>query len=155
MYHIRPYQPCEEAILRELFYNTIHNVNQRDYNAEQRAAWAPQRYDPNAWATRLMESDPFVAVDNDTIVGFADVQADGYIDFFFCHQNYQGRGVGKALMKHLLKTGRRYGVRRFYANVSVTARPFFAHFGFSVLTQQQIDIRGVQLTNFLMEKCVN
>lgn len=153
MYHIRPYQPGEEAILRELFYNTIHNVNQRDYNAEQRAAWAPQRYDSNRWSLRMAQSEPVVALYQQQIVGFADVQPDGYIDFFFCHHDFQGKGVGSALMKYLLKTGRRYGIKRFYANVSKTARPFFAHFGFVVVAQQHVDMNGVQLTNFLMEKC--
>ena len=152
MYHIRPYQPGEEPLLRELFYNTVHNVNQRDYDQAQRNAWAPAQYDENAWAMRIMQSEPFVALHHDTIVGFADVQSDGYIDFFFCHQAYQGKGVGKALMQHLLKTGKRYGVKRFYANVSITAKPFFQHYGFVVVKQQQKEVRGVVLTNFLMEK---
>ncbi|MBU2115276.1 MAG: GNAT family N-acetyltransferase [Gammaproteobacteria bacterium] len=152
MYHIRPYQPGEEPQLRELFYNTVHNVNQRDYDDAQRNAWAPAQYDKNAWAMRMQESEPFVALDNDTIVGFADVQPDGYIDFFFCHHAYQGKGVGKALMQHILKTGKRYGVKRFYADVSLTAKPFFEHYGFAVLRQQQKEVRGVVLTNFLMEK---
>lgn len=152
MYHIRPYQPGEEPLLRELFYNTVHNVNQRDYDAAQRSAWAPLQYDENAWAMRMLKSEPFVALHNDSIVGFADVQADGYIDFFFCHHAYQGKGVGKALMQHILKTGKRYGVKRFYADVSLTAKPFFEHYGFAVVRQQQKDVRGVVLTNFLMEK---
>ncbi|MBU1309597.1 MAG: GNAT family N-acetyltransferase [Gammaproteobacteria bacterium] len=152
MYQIRPYQPGEEPLLRELFYNTVHNVNQRDYTPEQRNAWAPAQYDENAWAMRMLESEPYVALDNDTIVGFADVQNDGYIDFFFCHHAYQGKGVGKALMQHILKTGKRYGVNRFYANVSLTAKPFFQHYGFTVLTEQQKQVRDVVLTNFLMEK---
>lgn len=152
MYQIRSYQPGEEPLLRELFYNTVHHVNQRDYTPEQREAWAPVKYDENAWVMRMLESEPFVALDNDTIVGFADVQTDGYIDFFFCHHAYQGKGVGKALMKHLLKTGRRYGLKRFYANVSITAKPFFQHYGFEVVRQQQKEVRGVVLTNFLMEK---
>ena len=152
MYQIRSYQPGEEPLLRELFYNTVHHVNQRDYTSEQRDAWAPAKHDENAWVMRMLESEPFVALDNDTIVGFADVQTDGYIDFFFCHQAYQGKGVGKALMKHLLKTGRRYGLKRFYANVSITAKPFFQHYGFEVVRQQQKEVRGVVLTNFLMEK---
>jgi putative acetyltransferase len=152
MYYIRPYQPGEELLLRELFYSTVHNVNQRDYSVEQREAWAPQRYDANVWAAHLAQSEPFVALHNEEIVGFADVQTDGYIDFFFCHQAYQGKGVGKALMKHLLKTGKRYGVKRFYADVSITAKPFFQHYGFEVVCQQQKEVRGVVLTNFLMEK---
>ena len=152
MYQIRSYQPGEEPLLRELFYSTVHNVNQRDYTVEQREAWAPQRYDANVWAARLAQSEPFVALHNEEIVGFADVQTDGYIDFFFCHQAYQGKGVGKVLMKHLLKTGKRYGVKRFYADVSITAKPFFQHYGFEVVRQQQKEVRGVALTNFLMEK---
>ena len=152
MYHIRPYQMGEEPLLRELFYHTVHNVNQRDYTLEQRNAWAPERFDENTWALRIMQSEPFVALDNDTIVGFADVQNDGYIDFFFCHHAYQGKGVGKALMQHIIKTGRRYGLKRFYADVSITAKPFFQHYGFVVVRQQQKEVRGVVLTNFLMEK---
>lgn len=152
MYQIRPYQPGEEPLLRELFYNTVHNVNHRDYTPEQRNAWAPAQYDANAWASRIMQSEPFVALDNDTIVGFADVQNDGYIDFFFCHHAYQGKGVGKALMQHILKTGKRYGVKRFYADVSMTAKPFFQHYGFAVVRQQQKEVRGVVLANYLMEK---
>jgi putative acetyltransferase len=152
MYQIRPYQPGEEPLLRELFYRTVHNVNQRDYSAGQLSAWAPEHYDANAWALRMMHSEPFVALENDTIVGFADVQNDGYIDYFFCHHAYQGKGVGKALMKHLFKTGRRFGVKRFYADVSLTAMPFFQHYGFVVVRQQQKEVHGVTLSNFLMEK---
>ncbi|MDX5408010.1 MAG: GNAT family N-acetyltransferase [Chromatiaceae bacterium] len=152
MYHIRPYQFGEEPLLRELFYSTVHNVNQRDYDEAQRNAWAPAQYDENAWAMRILQSEPFVALHNDTIVGFADVQPDGYIDFFFCHHAYQGKGVGKALMQHLLKAGKRYGIKRFYADVSLTAKPFFQLYGFVVVKQQQKEVRGVVLTNFLMEK---
>lgn len=152
MYQIRPYQIGEEPLLRELYYQTIHQVNQRDYSAEQREAWAPERYDENAWAMRLLQSEPFVALDHDIIVGFADVQSDGYIDFFFCHHAYQGKGVGKALMQHLLKTGKRFGVKRFYANVSITAMPFFQHCGFTIKREQQVKVRSVVMTNYLMEK---
>lgn len=155
MYQIRPYQPGEEPQLRELFYNTIRNVNLGDYSAEQCAAWAPTRFDINVWTRRMAQSEPFVAVHNEQIVGFADVQADGYIDYFFCHQDYQGKGVGKALMQHLLKMGRRYGVKRFYANVSITAKPFFLRSGFNIVTEQQVEIHGVTLTNFVMEKRVS
>lgn len=152
MYQIRSYQPGEEEELHQLFFDTVHNVNQRDYTAEQLRAWAPQPYNSVNWASRVQQSEPFVALHNEQIVGFADVQSDGYIDFFFCHSQYQGKGVGKALMNYLLNTGRRYGVKRFYANVSKTAQPFFLHYGFTVLQQQQIEVRGQVLTNYLMEK---
>ena len=58
-------------------------------------------------------------------------------------------------MQHLLKMGRRYGVKRFYANVSITAKPFFLRSGFHIVTEQQVEIHGVTLTNFVMEKRVS
>ena len=39
-----------------------------------------------------------------------------------------------------------------YAQVSLTARPFFEHAGFEVVSEQHLLVRGVALKNFCMEK---
>jgi N-acetylglutamate synthase-like GNAT family acetyltransferase len=41
---------------------------------------------------------------------------------------------------------------RIYAEVSITAKPFFITKGFEVVKQQTVQIRGVNLINFIMEK---
>ena len=41
---------------------------------------------------------------------------------------------------------------RFVTHASITARPFFAHRGYRLLREQQVQRRGVTLTNFVMEK---
>ena len=99
--------------------------------------------------------DPLIAEIDDLVVGFADLQADGYIDHFFCHLDYQGKGVGKALMQVLIDKGTLMGLKRYYSNVSITAKPFFKHFGFIIVKQQSVAVRGTVLTNFLMEKSVS
>jgi putative acetyltransferase len=38
--------------------------------------------------------------------------------------------------------------------VSITARPFFEHFGFVVEAPQQVTVRGVVFDNFRMRKTV-
>ena len=43
-------------------------------------------------------------------------------------------------------------VGRLYAEVSITAKPFFESKGFRVVKQQTVQIRGQELTKFLMEK---
>ena len=57
---------------------------------------------------------------------------DGLIDHFFCHHEYQGKGVGRHLMEHVLRVGKLQGITRFYSEVSITARPFYEKFGFKV-----------------------
>ena len=149
---IRIYSEGDALTLRTLFFYTVRTVNATDYNQAQLAAWAPKSYDIKAWAQRMAENKPFIAELNDIIVGFADLQASGLIDHFFCHHAYQGLGIGRALMEHIISIGRYKDLSRIYSAVSITAKPFFQGFGFTVVKQQCVEIRGQQLTNYLMEK---
>lgn len=149
---IRCFQPGDESTLHELFFNTIHQVNCRDYSSLQIQAWAPQVYDKNQWYQRMCAIQPFIACLDEQIVGYADIQPDGYIDHFFCHCQYQGRGIGKTLMNTLMAKGADIGVERFYAHVSITAKPFFTRCGFELVKPQQVTIRGQVLNNFVMQK---
>jgi putative acetyltransferase len=147
---IRKYRPGEERALWELFHDTIHRVNSAHYTADQVDAWAPDDLDMNRWERKITSIAPYVAVLEGVIVGYADLQPSGYIDHFFCHHQYQRRGVGKALMAHLKAKAAEAGIPTLTANVSVTARPFFEAQGFRVVQAQEVDVRGVTLRNFKM-----
>lgn len=149
---IRNYQKADAPETWELKFHTIRNININDYSPEQVKAWAPDNFDMVVWQKRVDDMNPFIAELNGKIVGFADLQPDGYIDHFFCHAGYQGIGVGRLLMEHLIDRGRSVGIKRYHSQVSKTARPFYEHFGFSVVKEQQVNINGQLLTNFLMEK---
>ena len=152
MIKIRKYQVGEETQLRTLFFDTIRNINIKDYSKAQVQAWAPDNYDETVWKGRIKAINPFVALIDNQIVGYADIQKDGYIDHFFCHSNYQGKGVGAALMKNIFEVGLAQKVARFYSHVSITAKPFFEHFGFKILKEQKVEIRDQILINYVMEK---
>lgn len=152
MLKIRKFQIGDELALRKLFYTTIRTINVRDYSAEQVKAWAPDEYDHAAWLNKITMIDPFVATLEEQIVGYADVQADGYIDHFFCHADVQGKGVGKALMQALHNAALLQGSIRLYSHVSITAKPFFEHFAFKTIKEQRVEVRGQRLKNFIVEK---
>lgn len=99
--------------------------------------------------------NPFIAQINGVIVGYSDLQSSGLIDHFFCHHSYQGSGVGKALMSHIFEKGKDRGINRFHSEVSITAKPFYEHFGFLVVKEQSFEVRGQKLTNYIMEKTIN
>lgn len=152
---VRKFQQGDEKALRAIFFNTIRNVNIKDYSEAQVKAWAPDDYDQNDWFKRIRAIAPFVAVLDKEIVGYADIQVDGYIDHFFCHWKYQGQGVGKALIQELFTKAKTNQIERLYAHVSVTAKPFFEHYGFRVVKQQEVEVRGQALTNYVMELFLN
>lgn len=152
MIHIRKYQDGDEIELRKIFFNTIRNINIKDYSENQVKAWAPDTFDESVWSVRIKSINPFIAQIKNDVVGYADVQDDGYIDHFFCHSDYQGQGVGKALMQALFVEGKRKEIDRFYSHVSITAKSFFEYFGFQVVKKQEVTVRDQMLTNYVMEK---
>ncbi len=152
MITIRNYSVEDAEALWDIHFYTIRNINIRDYSQAQVEAWAPERLVPSVWEKRMKGLSPFVAEIDGVIVGYTDLQASGLIDHFFCHHEYQGKGVGKALMNHVFKVGNSRGIKRYFSEVSITARPFYEHFGFKVVQAQEMEVRGQKLKNFVMEK---
>jgi len=150
---IRAFQQGEEAVLRQLFFDSIRRVASTYYSDAQVRVWASEQYDREQWLQRIRSINPFVAELAGTVVGYADMQLDGYIDHFYCHFQYQRMGIGAALMAHLHRVGEQRQLPRYYSYVSLSAKVFFERYGFAVVREQQVPQGDQLLTNFLMEKC--
>src|SRR5437762_1878036 len=97
--HIRRYQPTDARAMVDIFYNTIHKINIQDYTIEQVNAWAPESFlKLDGWTSKWSKLLPFVAVQDNQIVGFAEFEDNGHIDCFYVHHEFQGCGVGSELM---------------------------------------------------------
>ena len=157
MVHIRSVIPGEELELLAVFRRSVHDLAGRDYTAVQLDAWAPLTTDADydaQWIARIQANRPYVAEIEGAPVGFADLQPSGYIDQFFVDGDCAGQGVGGRLMRHLLNTARTQGLRHLHSHVSLTAQPFFRHFGFVVEQVQYPVVRGVALENAVMSRLV-
>lgn len=146
---IRPYAPEDVQEMADLFYDTVHAVNARDYAPEQLDAWATGEVDLDAWDRSFRAHRTLVAEEDGTIVGFADMDDAGYLDRLYVHKDRQGRGVAAALCDALEAAS---AAPRFTVHASITARPFFEKRGYTVVKEQRVQRRGVTLTNYAMEK---
>ncbi len=149
---IRTYRPsdCEETA--ELFYDTVHTVNARDYSKEQLDAWAAGNMDLDRWNQSFLEHESVVAVDGGMIVGFGDIDVAGYLDRLYVHRDHQGKGIATAICNEL---ERAVGVDKIVTHASVTAKRFFENRGYKLATEQRVKRRGIFLTNFVMIKMRN
>lgn len=145
---IRPYQPEDCKELARLFFNTVHTVNAKDYTKQQLNAWATGTVGLEAWNRSLTEHFTLVAMENGIITGFGDMDATGYLDRLYVHRDFQGRGIASALCDRLEASVS----GSVTTHASITARPFFEKRGYRVIKEQQVERRGVLLTNFVMEK---
>ena len=135
-----------------MFFTAIHELAARDYSREQVDAWAPADFDMGLWASRMQAIQPFVAVLGNEVVGYADVQANGYIDHFFVSGSHPRQGVGTRLMTRIHEEAGSLGLTELTSNVSKTAEPFFTLHGFQVVERGFPVRRGITLQNALMRK---
>lgn len=149
---IREFQPSDTEAIRTLFYNTIRDVNSRDYSAKQIEVWSSSAMNDQFWQQRLQSSLVYVAELENQIVGFASLKRNGYLDLFYCHSQFQGKGIGSKLLNQLEQVARSLHIERLFTEASITAKPFFERRGFDVVRSQQVELRGVLFRNFVMEK---
>ena len=150
MITIEPYYQGAEKELFEIFTTAITEICSKDYSPEQIRAWISGEYNHEQWGKKLENIQPYIATLGNKVVGYADIQSDGYIDHFFVHGSYQSKGIGSALMKTLLSSNPQVG--RAYAHVSITARPFFEKKGFRLVKENIVTKQAVSLHNYTMER---
>lgn len=153
--NIRRYKAGEEQALWSLLYDTVHKVNSKDYSPAQVEAWAPSQSEPSTWKERLSNTNPFVADENGELIGFATLEENGHIDCFYTGHNWQGKGVGSALLHSIEQEAVKKGINRLFAEASITATGFFEKKGFSVGAEQTVILRGEKFTRYLVSKRIS
>jgi putative acetyltransferase len=152
---VRRYKEEDAPTLAAIYYHTIHNINVRDYSAEQLEVWAPlSTLEAATWKRKWAETQRLVLVATiiNIPVGFIELEPNGHIDCFYCHPEWIRKGIGSALMQALERNAKAFHIPRLFAEVSITARPFFESKGFQVIKEQAVIRQGISLTNFAMEK---
>ena len=147
---IRDYRPSDTPEIVRLFFETVRPVNRADYSDEQLKA--PGVPDAAEWHYRMNERRTLVAEEGGEVVGFAELEEDGHLDMLYLRKDAVGRGVGLRLYGAVEREAKALSLGRIFIEAGITARPFFERQGFRVGRRQNVVVRGVGMTNFVMEK---
>lgn len=146
---LRKYKSTDCSEMAELFYNTIHEINARDYTKQQLDVWATGNIDLVAWDKSFLEHITLIAEENSAIVGFGDIDSCGYLDRLYVHKDYQNKGIATAIVNQLEQLN---SAPIFTTYASITAKPFFEKCGYGVVRENKVIRNGVELLNYFMEK---
>ena len=146
---LRDYKPSDCNCLAELFYQTVHCINAKDYTEEQLNAWATGKVDIQEWDSSFRKHKTIVAVKGTEIVGFGDIDLSGYLDRLYVHKDHQRQGIASTICDELERS---VGNVRITTHASITSKPFFERRGYKVIKEQQVERQGIFLTNYVMEK---
>ena len=148
---IRKYKTGDERYIARIYHDAIFQLAVGDYSQEQLQAWANPPVNCDHWRSRCETKKPFVKELDGHVVGFIELDPDGHIDCTYVDPAYSKQGVMSEIMCAIKKEAKQRNIRRLFAEVSKTARPFFERQGFVWIRDNVVNARGVSLENFIME----
>ncbi|MDE5648847.1 MAG: GNAT family N-acetyltransferase [Oscillospiraceae bacterium] len=146
---LRGYTPNDCKTLAELFFNTVHISNIKDYSEEQINVWATGHIDLEQWNRSFLSHYTVIAEINGTVVGFGDIDNTGYLDRLYVHADFQRQGIATAICDKLEQASH---AEKIVTHASITAKGFFEKRGYKVVAKQQVQRQGILLTNYVMER---
>lgn len=150
---IRNYKENYIDEVLSLFYDTVHNINIKDYSQNQVDAWATKNIDTVSLNKSLIKNYSIVAIYKEVIVGFADFEKQkSYLNRLYVHKDYQRCQVGKSMLLEIESFVKSENIKKIITEASITARGFFEHFGYKVLKEQNVEKNKEYFINYLMQK---
>lgn len=140
------------AKMKQLFTDTITHICKKDYDDVQIEAWKLGAENEIRWQKVMENQYVLIAESNGEITGFISLDQGNYIDFLFVHKDYQNQGIAFQLYQLIEHEAIKQEKTFMTADVSKTAKPFFEKMGFSIVREQSVPVRGVELTNYKMER---
>ncbi len=149
---IRQAVPTDLQGITRLFHASVNKVNSKDYSQEQVDAWASAALDLEYWQNKLETLHFWVAENDGELLGFVSLAEEGYLDHIFVHDQHQNEGIATELLAHLEHAAKERNIPRVFADVSITAKPFFEKRDFILVKENRKEFKGVVFVNFTMEK---
>lgn len=137
-----------------IYRRAVEVTGARDYAPAQVAVWRDQGPDLAGMWRRLGDGRrTWVAVnEDDAVVGFVDLEADGHIDLLYVDPAAGGRGVAAALLDRLEAEAAAAGLKRLYVEASETARPVLLKRSFVDLGRWDLMVADTPIHNYAMAK---
>ncbi|GEN72424.1 GNAT family N-acetyltransferase [Chryseobacterium lathyri] len=139
----------------KIFTDTITAICKHDYNSDQINAWKSGAENEERWLQVIDHQFVIVAKVNGQMAGFCTLDQGNYIDLLFVHKDFQQQGVARKMYTFIEQEVTLRKEKLLSSDVSKTARSFFEKMGFKVISEQTVDIKGIGLTNYKMEKELN
>lgn len=144
---IRKFEPPGAEAVSNLIRQTMKISNSPDYPAEILQPLIDY-FSPPKIAELNLDRDCLIAETDNRIVGTIALE-DAELFSFFVRPDYQGKGVGKLLLKEIERLAAERGVRQISVGSSITAVSFYLKMDYRE-TGDSIDGAGGKL--LVMEK---
>jgi putative acetyltransferase len=153
MIRIRPFHEADESHLARLYEATVRRWAPQFYSPEQVEAWAMVPHDRDRFRNMLCDGRTFVAVNTtDQSVGFCGVESDGRVASLYVAPDSTRRGIGTALLRHVVAFASEKNLETLWAEASYLSRPLFERNGFSTTNVERIFLDNVEFERWIVRR---
>lgn len=152
--YIRQLHDDEYDEVVTLITESVHSVCKNDYSEKELNAWAPARFDINAFRKALSGALNLVALESGKIVGFLSMEKTGYINRLYTHKDRLRCGIASALLDKAFAWAIENGIFEITLDSSKTAEGFYIKKGFdfvgiSVMRHNDVVLKSSVMRKFL------
>lgn len=138
--------------IAHIFRDAVHEIAIKHYSQDQVNAWCPKEINYEWWKWRCELKRPFLYVDNDLVVGFIELDDNGHIDCHYVRPDYNRKGVGGVLLKHVINIADKLNKELLYVEASHIAKGLYLKNGFTEIRSNEVIRRGVKIENWILER---
>lgn len=131
------------ARLVEIYEQSVQVLGPALYTPEQVTAWAESAHGEDFPAFALGPETYVVVDEEDVALGFCGVEPNGHVASLYVAPEAGRRGIGSALLNHVMAVAEARGIRRLYAEASFFSKDVFLRAGFSVEEMETVKRNGV------------
>ncbi len=149
---IRTAEEKDLAEIRNLYSQTVRQINSKDYTQQEIEVWASTSDDPQSFVKSIKNQYFIIAETGFEIAGFASIEKNGYLDFMYVHKDHQRSGIGRKLLEEIERKAGEQNNYEVFAYVSRTAKKFFEKSGYQHRGNKTDIFKGVVFINSIMVK---
>jgi GNAT superfamily N-acetyltransferase len=148
---LREYRPCDLNSVKGLIHGTIDDCYPPVYPAEAVLFFKAYHSD-EAIAARTSQGHTVVLEQHGRIVGTGTLGND-HVSAVFVERSFQGKGLGRRLMRHLEAKARSVGVSCVTLDASLPSKRFYDSLGYFVIDEAVLPVaNGKSLRFYRMRK---
>jgi len=136
------------SLMQRLFYQTVTTYGSILFTKEEIKIYSRLATNRPYWLKKFKKDFIYNAKLNGEIVGSFSMNASGFIEYIFVHQNYQGKGIAKNLYETIEEVARQSNIKTLSTQVTLLTKSFFEKYGFDILKEETEVVGGDKVVSY-------